>query len=191
MAGVTVVTRPPLLTGGDDFDTDTLIGTGLGLAAMVAAIGVVLVLRIVRNVHFTTVSIVVGIVGILMCIALSAAVTGFSNETVIGPLPFQLPEGKDDWLKAGAMAGATFLQQIALTLALKYEEAGLVSLVETSSILFSYLWQFIFLGMAPDIYSVVGGIVVIGGVVVAGIRKIISELPDNSRVKQKFWLLLK
>lgn len=191
MGGVAVITRPPLLTGGEPFSMETLIGASLAFGGMAVSVGVFVMLRLLRHVHYATVSMSVALLKSVLCFALSAAVNGLENETVVGRLPFQLPEGMDDWLKAGALGFATFLHQIMLVLSLHYERAELIALVDTCTIPFSYAFQYIFLHEVPDQLSVIGGVVVIGCVVVASLRKVLEELPDDSGVKRKCWVLLK
>jgi len=46
----------------------------------------------------------------------------------------------------------SFFAQTCLTLALKYELAGPVSLLRTTEVIFAFIWQLLFLGVIPDVY---------------------------------------
>ena len=80
MAGVVVISRPPMLTGKEKFDTDILvrtsinanktsvlinclilfyfqIGVGMALGCMLLASGILVIQRYLRNVHFSLISL--------------------------------------------------------------------------------------------------------------------------------------
>ena len=42
-----------------------------------------------------------------------------------------------------------------ITLALQYEEAGPIALCRTCDVIFSFVWQFAFLGIVPDLFRYV------------------------------------
>ncbi|CAL8125727.1 unnamed protein product [Orchesella dallaii] len=178
--GVGVITRPPMLTGGKEFDKDTLIGTGLALGCMVLATATFLLLRYLRQMHFTVITVFFGFWGSFQSLALSATIS-----------KFQPPEGVEHWMMAIALASVTFIGQTCITLAFKFEQAGTVSLCRTCDVLFAYLWQFVFLGVVPDVYSMIGGVIVISGVLVIAFRKFLSELPPDHPSRKRFWILLK
>ncbi|CAG7821849.1 unnamed protein product, partial [Allacma fusca] len=96
-----------------------------------------------------------------------------------------------DWFLACTLAAFAFAGQSFFTQALKYEEAGPVSLIRTSEVIFTFLWQMIFLNQLPDIFSIVGALTIIFGVVVTTVRKWIEELPEEHDLRVKFWFLLK
>ncbi|CAG7829007.1 unnamed protein product, partial [Allacma fusca] len=66
---------------------------------------------------------------------------------------FQLPIGENHILLAILLACLVFVSQTCTTMALKYEQAGPVSLMRTSNIVFAFMWQYIFLSEIPDVYS--------------------------------------
>ncbi|ODN00876.1 Solute carrier family 35 member G1 [Orchesella cincta] len=180
LLGVGVITRPPLFTGESEFDRETLIGAGLALGCMVLATATFLLLRYLRQLHFSLITVIFGFWGSFQSLALSASIS-----------KFQPPEGVEHWMMAIGLASVTFIGQTCITLAFKFEQAGTVSLCRTCDVLFAYLWQFVFLGVVPDAYSLVGGVIVILGVLVIAFRKFLSELPPDHRYRQRFWILLK
>lgn len=60
------------------------------------------------------------------------------------------PETIQHWFYAVGVAFLTFVGQNALTLALQYEQAGPISLIRPSEILFIFVWQFLFLNKIAD-----------------------------------------
>ena len=64
----------------------------------------------------------------------------------------ELPRTGLDWILAVSLAVLAFAGQSFFTQALKYEEAGPVSLIRTSEVIFTFIWQAIFLSVAPDIF---------------------------------------
>jgi drug/metabolite transporter (DMT)-like permease len=82
---------------------------------------------------------------------------GFSESLIIslwlGVLEF--PESGRDILLIIVSAFLSFFAQTCLTLALKYELAGPVSLLRTTEVIFAFVWQLLFLGVIPDIFRYV------------------------------------
>lgn len=63
-----------------------------------------------------------------------------------------LPSSAQDWVYCGLLVLLTFLAQICLISALKYEESGPVSLIQSCDVVFAFVWQFLFLSILPDIF---------------------------------------
>lgn len=51
-----------------------------------------------------------------------------------------------------ASGSTSFLGQTFLALGLKYESAGVVALLTNFAVVFSFIFEYIFLNVAPDIY---------------------------------------
>jgi drug/metabolite transporter (DMT)-like permease len=101
-----------------------------------------------------------------------------------------VPTGLSDSLLTGGVALLSFIGQIAIILALKFEQAGPVSLLRSLDVIFGFLLQFAFLGVAPDLFSGVGGAIVLGGVVIIASRKWIKTMPEGSGMRTWFgWVL--
>ena len=64
----------------------------------------------------------------------------------------QIPNSVTEVILIFTTALLAFFAQTCITLALKYDQAGPVSLIRTSEILFAFLWQLIFLGVSPDLF---------------------------------------
>lgn len=64
----------------------------------------------------------------------------------------ELPSTKQDWIYCILLVFLTFVQQICIIAALKYEEASPVALIQSCDVIFAFLWQLIFLSIIPDIF---------------------------------------
>ena len=138
-------------------------------------------MRELRDVHFALLNMTFTFWGVSEALGASL-ITGV----------LKLPEGLHDSIVIYVVLPMlVFLGQFTLTLALKFENAGPVALVRTTDVLFSFCWQFIFLGVIPDIFSATGAAIVVLGVLITGVRKLISELPadDVKRKRLRFLLL--
>ena len=65
---------------------------------------------------------------------------------------FSLPDGLEDSLLLVGVAGLSFVGQMSIILALKFEQAGPVALIRTCDVVFGFLFQFIFMGVVPNVY---------------------------------------
>jgi drug/metabolite transporter (DMT)-like permease len=111
----------------------------MALASMVFATTTFVVLRYLRQLHYSVVTLFFGIWGSAETLLLSLLVS-----------QLEIPQEMNDWLLAGALAGLTFIGQTCMTLAFKFEQAGTISLCRTTDVIFAFMWQFLFLGIIPD-----------------------------------------
>jgi len=51
LCGIGVMTRPPILTGGEAFEGDTLVGVALALLCLVLATVIIVTLRFLKDIH--------------------------------------------------------------------------------------------------------------------------------------------
>jgi drug/metabolite transporter (DMT)-like permease len=96
-------------------------------------------LRWLRTVHYTVVTFSYGFFSVIEC-TICALITS----------TLQLPQSAEDWGFAIALALLAFLGQTFFTLALKYEDAGPISLIRTLEVPLTFMWQIIFLAELPD-----------------------------------------
>lgn len=111
----------------------------MAFSCMAAGVFTIVILRYIRDVHYALITFVYGLLGTVSCLLLC-----WKEDEL------ELPQTMQHWFCAGGIAFLTFLGQNALTLALQYELAGLISLIRPSEILFIFLWQFLFLDTIPD-----------------------------------------
>ncbi|CAL8104295.1 unnamed protein product [Orchesella dallaii] len=180
LCGVVIVTKPPILTGAEELDTNILIGSALAVGSLICTSFYTIVTRSIRAVHFTVLTLVVGIVGVIQ----SFALIYFVGE-------FNMPGELFDSLFVAGVGILSFLGQIFTVFALKFENAGPVSLVRSCDVIFGFLFQFVFLQVAPDIFSAVGAIIVLLGVLSTGFRKWINSLPEEDKRRARWGFVLK
>lgn len=83
----------------------------------------------------------------------------------------------------------SFLGQILLTLSLKIEQAGPVSIARCSDIVFAFIWQIIFFNEIPNLYSLFGAILVVSSVILTALKKWLISLPRDSKLRKKLQFL--
>lgn len=64
----------------------------------------------------------------------------------------KLPETGTDWVYAVILAGVAMLNQLAMNLALQYEQASPVAVTRTMDFTFAFILQFVILGVIPDLF---------------------------------------
>lgn len=100
-----------------------------------------IIIRYLRTVHHAVVNFFFSAWGFFQCVSIAYYLD------VLG-----LPKNCTEVFLIIATAVLAFSAQTFLTLGLKYEQAGPVSLVRTTEILFAFGWQLIFLGVVPDLF---------------------------------------
>lgn len=73
-----------------------------------------------------------------------------------------------------------FLAQILTTLALQHEKAGPVTLIKSSEVVFSYLFQFIFLNEIPNLLSCCGAGLIVFVCVALALKAIFRVMTPRS-----------
>jgi len=71
---------------------------------------------------------------------------------------FELPQSGLEWGLLVALVLITWGGQTSLILALQFEQAGVVSLINSTDTIFAFILQFIFLSVIPDMYRYTGSI---------------------------------
>ena len=138
-----------------------------------SAISIVLT-RKLRRINFALLTCGIGLIGMVISGGLAA---GFGV--------FKLPRSANDWLLSLSVSGLAFVSQIMSVLAIKYEEAGVISIVKISYVLFAIVWQILLLRMYPDMISTLGAAIVLSALVLTGVRKWVNTLPESNRIKEE------
>jgi len=115
------------------------VGSSLAFGCMLLGAFAVVTLRYLKDVHYSLVTFIYGLVGTISSLVLCFCVNGH----------FDPPQSLRHWLYAVAIAVLTLIGHTTLTIALKVEEAGPVALVRTSEIIFMFIWQIILLNTMP------------------------------------------
>ncbi|KAL1454092.1 hypothetical protein WDU94_010378 [Cyamophila willieti] len=85
----------------------------------------------------------------------------------------------------------SFAGQILLTLSLQMEQAGPVSIARSADIVFAFIWQVLFFQETPNVFSVLGAVLVTSCVILTGLRKWAMTLPHESSLKHSLRILTK
>lgn len=146
LAGVVFVARPTFLFGSSSEALDPLaVGVALGGAVFSAAAYVT-----VRRLKSEDAMVIVFY---------------FAGMSTVASLPLVLPvwrtPGLREWLLLLGVGLATHLGQVFLTHGLKRERAGRAMAVGYLQIVFAAVWGALFFDEIPDLWSVVGGVVIV------------------------------
>lgn len=174
--GVILIIKPPFIFGyGPEYQRDP----EYYMAAISVAVGCVLqanvyiALRMLKSVPFASVLFVFGLIGAL--------------ESAIGVLLFAtpcMPACGSDRVYMVAVGFLSFLAQIGLTVALKFEGAGLTSILRKAfDIFFSFVFQIAIFNDIPGIFSILGAILISIVIMGSGIKKIVDSLPEDHWIK--------
>lgn len=180
IGGVFVISRPPVLTGKSHFDADILIGIAMAIGCMIISAAVLVIQRHLRDVHYSVISLSSGVWGTIQCLILAVAMD-----------VLKFPGTLQHVMYAVALAALTYAAQAAIVIALKLELAGPVAIFQSCDLIFAFGWQFIFLSVTPDFYSLIGSSIIVSGVLLTALRKYIGNLPSDHKYRKrcKFFLL--
>ncbi|XP_055677550.1 solute carrier family 35 member G1 [Lutzomyia longipalpis] len=190
LLGVVLITRPPAIFGDTVpslVDSQVPDGTSYDLWGPVAALSSTLfganayvLLRALKGLHFSVIMTNFGAFGLIYTTIVSWTIGSAC-----------LPPCGADRLLVVALALFSFLGQILLTLSLQMEQAGPVAIARSADIVFAFIWQVIFFREVPNVYSLLGALLVISCVILTGLRKWVLALPRDSAKRQRFrWLAL-
>ncbi|XP_037082863.1 LOW QUALITY PROTEIN: solute carrier family 35 member G1-like [Pollicipes pollicipes] len=157
VAGIVLIVRPPMLFGGASASYN-VIGPILAITSNVFTSNTYVTLRQLKDVHYSaTVTVFC-----LTAIPLSVAVWLLFGDR-------SLPTCSLPWLLVLAIGLLSFLVQMFFTKATQLENAGPVSVVRTTDILFAVMWQVVWFDSVPGLFSWLGmGLVVSSVLLVAG-----------------------
>ncbi|XP_078499515.1 solute carrier family 35 member G1 [Lissotriton helveticus] len=166
ITGVVLIARPPFLFGTQfeyiegDYTTH-LKGTLAAVASAIGAASTIVVLRKMgKSVHYSLSIWYYAIFGLVEC---TIALFIMGEWTI----PFC---GIDRWFLIAigllGIGGQTFLVK-----ALQVEKAGPVAVMRTMDVVFSFIFQYLFLNYSPTWWSVGGALCVVASTAGIGIRK--------------------
>lgn len=156
------------------------MGAGTAFIGMLTAAVSMVVLRYLRGVHVSMVTLSFGIYGTLI-----SAI----GCTIISR--FDLPSTGEHIALALCLSICTFFAQVGITIAMKYEQAGAVAIVRSCDTIFAFILQFIVLGTTPDKYSLMGAGLIISCVLMIAFRKWVTTLSEKHPARRRFWFVLK
>lgn len=177
MLGVLLITRPPLLFGQSTTQYSFLGPMAALLSTIFGAI-VFILLRALKNLHFSV---------IMVCFATYSILQTSSMAWALGNLCW--PKCGSERLLVIALGVFSFSGQMLLTIAAQLEEAGLVAIARTVDVVFAFVWQIMFFNEIPNIFSIAGAVLVTSSVVLIGLRKWMMSMPSSSSVRKKLGFL--
>ncbi len=85
--------------------------------------------------------------------------------------PYYLMPNLKELILLIGVGGSSALAQLFLTKAYRLEKAGIVSIVSYTGIMFHVLWGYLIWGETLDLYSSIGGILIVGSCLLLTLRK--------------------
>jgi len=177
MLGVLLITRPPFLFGQSTTQY-SFLGPIAALSSTIFAAIVYILLRALKDLHFSA---------IMVCFATYSILQTFSMAWATGNLCW--PKCGTERLLVVALGVFSFSGQMLLTIAAQLEEAGLVAIARTVDVVFAFVWQIMFFNEIPNIFSIVGAVLVTSSVMLIGFRKWMMSMPSSSGVRKKLGFL--
>eukprot|EP00057_Strongylocentrotus_purpuratus_P035034 XP_797492.1 PREDICTED: solute carrier family 35 member G1-like [Strongylocentrotus purpuratus] len=165
LSGVILVIQPPFIFGGESSST-SILGPifCLILAAMVGIVFITLRKIGSYRIHPVVILIYFSSIGMVLSAVLATAL----REWVI-------PQCGRDRILLLLTGTFQFMSQIALTLALRYEKATIVSLIRTCDVLFTFVLDYLFFQIIPNGITITGALLIVGSLVGITLRKWWSE----------------
>lgn len=193
ISGVLLISKPTFLFG-DQHERQTVVELRMEgtVIALVSSFATALTFVLIRKLQktpaavvinaFSVVSIVSGILAITIVREFFAEEAGDLAQGVGIPATWQ----EIAWLLCNGLCGV--FGQLTLTIALKIEEASLVSLARTIDIVMAFVFQIIWLpSEAVHWTSLLGALIVCLGVCVSAVRR---WLKDKHGKWELLWLIL-
>lgn len=168
LVGVVFVSKPKfLLQIFDPSMLDNVNYEGIFLA-LIAAVSTAFGMIMLRKLKSTPVQVVV------LWFSILATISSFTALYFIDH--FVWPKDLQTWAWLAGIGACGIGDQLFMTLAFKYESAGIVSVSRTMTIVLAFIWDTLLLGVKVHWSSIVGSSLVTFAVVLLGISKI-----DRSR----------
>lgn len=177
MLGVLMITKPPFLFGHSTKHYNFL-GPLAALSSTVFAAIVYILLRALKDLHFSV---------IMVCFATYSVLQTSTMAWATGNLCW--PKCGSERLLVVSLGVLSFSGQMLLTIAAQLEEAGLVAIARTVDVVFAFMWQIIFFDEIPNVFSILGALLVTSSVVLIGLRKWMMSMPSTSAIRKKLGFL--
>lgn len=191
LIGVVLISRPTFIFGGRDEEEGTLRIEGT-IVAVIASLFTAMNFIVIRKLPktpaaviinaFSVIAITFGILTLVITRNLVPGKGGLLGEMVYAPSSLH---------EIGCLVGngvCGVLGQFCLTVALKVEEAGLVSLARTIDIVLAFVFQVIWLPEeVVEWTSVLGAVIVSSAVCLTAFKKWMSQRPDKYHI---LWIIM-
>jgi drug/metabolite transporter (DMT)-like permease len=168
LVAVVFIAQPPFIFGAKSMkpgekhedSTTRLWASVSGLVGSIFHASVHIALRRLKDVHFATILFTYSIWGMLQ----SGIFTYIAGA-------WSIPKDPICWAYIVGVGGFSVCALSCLTIALKTENAGAVSVLRSSDLLFAFIWEMIFLNQYPNVWTIIGATLVMICVIAYGIRK--------------------
>lgn len=148
-----------------------LYGVTAALGSLLFASSVFIFLRKVRGAHHAVIMFNFGWVAIIETSLLTALLDGFT-----------LPRTHFEWYLIVLLAVFSFFGQLLMTRALQLDLAGPVAIVRaTTDIALAFIWQVVIFRQPPDLWSVMGALLVSSCIALISLRKWLNTVPEVQR----------
>lgn len=182
LLGVIFIVKPPSLFEREEELTEIkksnyFLGPLAALASAIFTSSAMILIRVLKDLHH---SVVICNFGIFACV--------FTLGLLLTTSKFCLPSCPNRYLVL-LLGTFSFMGQILLTISLKIEEAGVISIARSSTIVFSFIWQILFFNQIPCFTSIFGAVLIIGSVGLNAMKK--WCLMNENNVSKNFARFLK
>ena len=169
IVGFLLIAQPAAIFDGLDNheqnSSSRIIGAFLSFsAAILCAFASVIVRKLGSGVHFTLTMLFAAWEGVLFTVVFMAS----AGQSMLPCLYSLAP-----------IMGCSFFYlcgQAFQTLALQREKAGPVTVIQTSQVVFSFLFQFIFLGEVPNILCAIGASLILISCITLAMKSILKNM---------------
>ncbi|KAI1290259.1 Solute carrier family 35 member G1 [Halotydeus destructor] len=182
LSGVILISKPTFIFGVHESVADIEYRTEGTIMSFISSMATALTFVMIRKLQKTSASVVIAwfsIISIIMGIIVLTGVYVFLDQDhlIRFPTDFTMKE----WLLLLVNGLCGVAGQFSLTIALKIEEAGVVSLARTTDIIVAFIYQVSFLAEPVHWTSLVGAAIVMLGVCVSGVRRILLERQSKAQ----------
>ena len=182
VVGIILTTKIPQKLSGQSlsYSSESIYGLLAAVGSLLFSTCRFIVIRKIKSVHHSIIMFNFGLVAIIETATLTAIIGNFGWHDC----------GLQNFLII-VLGIVSFAGQTLLTMALQCELAGPVSTMRAASdIVLAFVWQTVLFHNIPDVFSSVGAVLVGASVILVGLRKWVSALPDDSNNKKRLeWIL--
>lgn len=175
--GVMLISKPTFIFGEHEAHKAVVYRMEGSILAFVSSLSTAFTFIMIRKLQKTPSGVVISafsIVSIVSGIAVLVVLVETTGHSIRYPSDWTPTEW--GWMIGNGLCGV--LGQLFLTLALKVEEAGLVSLARTIDIVMAFIYQVSFLNEVVHWTSALGAVIVCMGVIVSAIKKYVQSKPE-------------
>ncbi|KAI1290290.1 Solute carrier family 35 member G1 [Halotydeus destructor] len=179
MSGVVLIAKPTFIFGDDEVASDGAYRTEGTIMALASSVAMAFTFVLTRKLQKTPASLVIAwlsVISIVMGVVSLTAAYFFLDQDHLIRLPTEF--SVEEWLLILANGLCCIIGLFCLTIAMKIEEAGVVSLVRTMDIIMAFIYQVAFLDEAVHWTSLVGAAIVMLAVVDSDLIRQQLNLPN-------------